>query len=100
MGTEDLRKYIAEAHHMVVCKFQCHDKGPRPEGNQDNGTCNVRMGAVWEGTTEKQQASENAIFGKWTPGGEVRLTLANPAAADLFVAGKKYYVAIVEAPAE
>jgi hypothetical protein len=86
----------------IVCKMQCHSKQgtARPESDS-NGSVSVetvRFGAVWEGTTEAQQQSENAIFGKWTPNGEMMLGLVNPNAANFFQKGKKYYLTITEAP--
>jgi hypothetical protein len=82
----------------VRCKFQCHGSEGVPNANADYGECAVSFGAVWEGTTEKQQASENAIFGKWTPSGSIHLRLANPAAVEFFEYGKKYYVTFTRAP--
>jgi hypothetical protein len=81
----------------VICKFNTTGKEGIANGG-DYGTCKVSFGAVWEGSTEKQQASENAVFGKWTPSGSISLSLANPAAADFFKPGKKYYVTFTEAP--
>lgn len=47
----------------------------------------LRFGAVCNDNTE-----ENAKFHKYTPSGEISMTVDNPAAADQFVLGKEYYV--------
>jgi len=100
----------------VICKFQCHNmlqykleagspvvytvRSPEEITVDADGECHVqiRLGAVWAGSTEAQQASENAIFGKWTPMGELNMTLKNPEAVVFFKHGKKYYITITEAP--
>lgn len=80
----------------VVCKMQCHDV---PQGEQvSEEVQKVRLGAVYEPDEQKRAASENAIFGKYTPWGEIVMGIANPAAKQFFVAGKKYYVTFTEAP--
>jgi hypothetical protein len=83
----------------VLCKFQCSTKVEHPTGLEDTPfNTQVQFGGVWEGSTEAQQASENAIFGKWTPGAFVDLHLMNQAAADFFKPGAKYYVEFRRAP--
>lgn len=81
----------------VLCKFQCHSKTGDADPEKTH-VASIALGAVWEGTTEKQQASENAIFGKWSPYGSIQLGVMNPAAAEFFTPGKKYYVTFTEAP--
>lgn len=88
----------------VRAKMQCHVN----EGNADMGKevgsassyASVRLGAVYEGWPEGKDgaATENAIFGRATPCGEVSMQIANPAAAAFFKPGKKYYVDFTEAP--
>lgn len=58
----------------------------------------VRFGAVWEGSTEAQAASENAIFGKATPTAEFTATIMNNEVAKLLDPGKSYYVTFTEVP--
>ena len=60
-------------------------------------TYTARFGAVWEGSTENQRMSENAIFGHYTPCAEFVATIKNQAAADQLVVGKQYYFDIHEA---
>jgi len=35
---------------------------------------------------------ENESWSKWTPSGELKLTITNPPAADFFEIGREYYV--------
>ena len=87
---------------VMVCKLQLHSIGPRGHGfDKDNNQlpcAQVRFGAVWEGTSEKQAMSENAIFGHWTPCASFDATIMNPTVLDRLVPGKKYYVSFTEAP--
>jgi hypothetical protein len=59
---------------------------------------NLSFGAVWEGSTEKQAMSENAIFGKWTPVASFEAMIKNEAAIKQLEQGKCYYFDIHEAP--
>jgi hypothetical protein len=81
----------------VIAKFQCHDNSGVADPEKQS-TARIKLGAVWEGTTEAQQQSENAIFGKWSPSGAIEISIMNPPAAEFFKAGKKYYVTFTEAP--
>lgn len=83
----------------VVAKMQCHE-APEPGsyGPDNDAAKKIRLGAVYEGSAEKQAASENAIFGKYTPWGECVMGITNPNALDFFKPGKKYYVTFTEAP--
>lgn len=81
----------------VVAKMQCH--GNQGEASLEKDTnATITLGAVYEGSSEKQAASENAIFGKYTPWGEVKMGIKNPAAAAFFTPWKKYYITFTEAP--
>lgn len=83
----------------VIAKMQCHMNEDRPQSDPEQPhLAQIRLGAVWEGSTEAQRASENAIFGHWTPCGSVDLTIRNPDASAFFKQGKKYYVTFTEAP--
>ena len=82
----------------VVCKFWCNVKKAIPHANPpETPHMRLEFGAVWEGTQEKQAASENAKFGKWTPDGHITIALANPEAADFFEPGQHYYVTFTKA---
>jgi hypothetical protein len=86
---------------VMVCKLQLNFIGPRGHGfDKDNNQlpCNqVRFGAVWEGSSENQAMSENAIFGHWTPCASFEATIMNQAVIDKLAVGKKYYVTFTEA---
>jgi hypothetical protein len=81
----------------VRCKFSCH-KHEGEASLEPERTAKIQFGAVWEGTTENQAMSENAMFGKSSPNGSIFLGIANPVAANFFKEGKKYYVTFTEAP--
>jgi hypothetical protein len=85
----------------VVAKMQCHES-PEPGTYADNNedAKKVRLGAVYEAfkSEEERAASENAIFGKYTPWGECVMGITNPVALAFFKPGKKYYVTFTEAP--
>lgn len=86
-------------NQQVLCKMQCHGNTVTPQSDSEQPhLAQIRLGAVWEGSTEVQRASENAIFGFWTPSGSVDLTIRNPAASEFFKTGKKYYLTFTEAP--
>lgn len=85
---------------QVVCKMQCHMNEYKPQeyDPEQPHLSQIRLGAVWEGSTDLQRASENAIFGYWTPCASVDMTIRRPETADFFKPGKKYYVTFTEAP--
>jgi hypothetical protein len=86
---------------IMVCKLQLHDITTTRYAGQDPAkfaAAKVRFGAVWEGSAEKQRASENAIFGEMTPQAEFNATIQNGAVVAKLVPGKKYYVTFTEAP--
>lgn len=83
---------------VMVCKLQLHTVNPFTSSSGDPAGGQVRFGAVWEGSTEKQAMSENAIFGHYTPCAEFNASIMNQAVIDKLVVGKKYYVTFTEAP--
>lgn len=83
----------------VVAKMQCHTKKDVPQSDAEQPHLSqIRLGAVWEGSTENQRKSENAIFGHWTPSASLEMIIRNPDASAFFKEGKKYYVRFTEAP--
>jgi hypothetical protein len=84
----------------VVAKMHCHSNEVRPQRDDVDQPhlAQVRLGAVWEGSTELQRASENAIFGHWTPCASTDLTIRDPNTSEFFKPGRKYYVTFTEAP--
>lgn len=81
---------------QVVAKMQCHMNQPQKVGSEGYNT--IQLGAVYAGYEKDKENGENAIFGKWTPSGEVRMSICNPAANEFFKEGKKYYITFTEAP--
>ncbi len=58
--------------------------------NPTNGH-SIRLQAVVNGSPE------NESFYKWTPSGQIQLSVVSPAVAEKFVVGKQYYVDFTEA---
>lgn len=87
---------------VMVCKLQLHSiqSGGTlcASDNSQMQASRLRFGAVWEGSTEKQQMSENAIFGHWTPCAEFSAQVRNAGVIEKLKEGKKYYVTFTEAP--
>ncbi len=79
----------------VVAKMQCHTN--QPQANSTDGFHSVTLGALYAGY-EADKLTENAIFGKWTPFAECRMSIANPAANAFFKEGKRYYVTFMTMP--
>ncbi len=80
----------------VVCKMQCHNvANGEPITDQAQ---KVSFGAVYESDEERRQLPENAVFGKYTPWGDINLGIGNPAAKEFFKPGKRYLVTFTEAP--
>jgi hypothetical protein len=65
----------------VRAKFRVTEKSPQG----DNGV-SITLEAVTNGN------EENKSFFKWTPSGQIRMGVVNPAAADQFEVGKECYV--------
>lgn len=64
---------------------------------QTGTDCEITLGAV---SASDKEASENNLYHKFTPSGEIRLQVNNPAAAEFFTLGKTVYVDFTEAPAQ
>lgn len=80
----------------VICKMKCH---AAPQGDEINDQPQaVTLGAVWEPDEGQRHMPENAVYGKYTPWGEFKVGIANPAAKEFFKPGKSYYLTITEAP--
>lgn len=71
---------------VMRCKLKLHGKGDTPD------SFGVQFGAVWEGSSEQQAVSENAIFGKYTPYAEFKANICNPNVHANLEVGKEYYV--------
>ncbi len=69
----------------VRAKMKCWENHPSPSGDSER-TAFVRLSAVVD------DSPENKSWSKWTPNGEVTLSITNPDAIDAFVPGKTYFV--------
>lgn len=78
--------------HTTNLKYYADQGIEMPESERH--ALHVRMGAVWEGSTEAQVASENAIFGAATPQASFDALIRNPAVIEklLNAQGKEVYV--------
>lgn len=63
-----------------------------PKNSYSEARHQIRMNAVWAGSSEAQEASENGIFGRNTPQFDLSMAILNEAAAKLFVPNAEYYV--------
>lgn len=70
----------------VRAKFQCLSITNFHHHQTDAVQAEVRLGAVY-GT-----GKENADWSKWTPSGEIKMMITNPAAIEQFELGKEYFV--------
>lgn len=83
---------------LMVCKLTLNELAEHRFANQTEPMVKVSFGAVWEGSIEKQAASENAVFGHQTPSARFDATIRNQAVIDKLIPGKRYYVTFTEAP--
>ena len=87
----------------VRCKFYVTQKLETPVWTKDGYTekqTTVKLSPVYENTDAGVNgATENHIFGKNTPSGDITMSIMNQAAADGFVTGKAYYIDFTPAPA-
>ena len=70
----------------VRAKFKCDHVA-----NYGGGTGEVTLSAVTYGS------EENEMFWKYTPAGELKMQVDNPAALKVFEPGKEYYLDIQSA---
>ena len=89
-------KKVALGTDVMRCKMKLHHINElvhRDEGVRKN----IRMGAVWEGSSEAQAESENAIFGRQTPSAEFSAVLTNEAVLANLEVGASYIVTFTKA---
>ena len=67
----------------VRAKFVCTNKEPESEGAE-----NITLQAVYDSNPE----SENGLFFKYTPWGELKMGTINKEAANEFEIGKEYFI--------
>jgi hypothetical protein len=68
---------------QVVAKFKCVEKTER-DGNPN--PVDVRLVPTYD------ENGPNKQWSKWTPSGEIKLTITNPPASDAFVPGVEYLI--------
>jgi hypothetical protein len=73
-----------EKYFMVRCKFKVYEKGERASWNKEEpNPCFVKMSPV-----------QGEPFGKYTPSGNIEMTIINDEAAKQFDVGKEYFIDI------
>lgn len=75
---------------ITRCKMTLH--AATPTGGDDDPLVRLSFGAVYSSDKD----SEDAVFGKYTPFGNLQVNVV-PSAAEHLVVGEKYYVDIHKA---
>lgn len=81
----------------VRAKFYCSEKGifaTAPGVGDSNSHSKIVLNPVMGNNEENKQ------FFKWTPSGNITLSVVNPAAAAQFEVGKEYYIDFTPAEKE
>ena len=77
----------------IRCKFKVLSVQPDYyKSEKDEASVRVQLGAVWEGSSEKQ-LTENAVFGAMTPQAELNAVFKCKA-AERFEEGSNVYVTL------
>jgi len=65
-----------------------------------SGNSKIKFAPVYKNVegVKGNACTENEMFGKATPSGEIWMNIMNQAAVDYFTPGKSYYVDFTEAP--
>ncbi len=71
----------------VRAKMRCWLVQPLHSGDPSEQCAQICLMPVYD-----DGSAENASWAKWTPAGEIRLTITNPAAIEKFELGKAYFV--------
>lgn len=79
----------------VVAKFRCTEKIERDSGVADKAA-NPNPVAVTLVPTYSDNGP-NKSWSKWTPAGEIKMTITNPPAAAVFEPGADYMITFVRA---
>lgn len=79
---------------QVVAKFRCTEKVERDNGHPDKAEnpnpVDVRLVPTYD------ENGPNKAWSKWTPAGEIKMTITNPPAAAAFVPGADYTITFVK----
>jgi hypothetical protein len=74
----------------VVARFRCAEKIERDSGvadkQQNPNPVEVRLVPTYD------ENGPNKSWSKWTPAGEIKMTITNPPAAEAFVPGADYLI--------
>lgn len=57
----------------------------------------IKMRAVSDGAFDPEGNSEDSSFARWTPSGELSITITNPNLLGTFATGEKYYLHFTKA---
>lgn len=77
----------------VTAKFRCTSLNYLDPGvNSKDVIAQLKLSAVYG------DGKENKEWSKYTPTGEITMTVTNPTAVDYFRPGKEYYIVFNEAP--
>lgn len=83
---------------QVVAKFRCTEKLERDSGTPDKSSnpnpVDVKLVPTYD------EGGPNKTWSKWTPAGEIKLTITNPPAAAEFVPGQDYMITFEKSVAE
>jgi hypothetical protein len=69
------------------CKFRCESKVPAWEGSTDHFKVSFQ-------TLYDTSIPEDERFSKYTPSGQMEVTISNPAALEMIQPGQDYYIDI------
>lgn len=86
------------SNEVMRCKLVYRGSTPAYGHTETEPSLSVNFAALWEGSTEAQQASENAIFGKMTPSAAFNGVIRNPAVLENLKGkeGKRFIVTFTE----
>jgi hypothetical protein len=71
---------------VVRAKFQCLEVKHLHQTDPNGVHVEVRLAPVYG------NGEDNKSWSKWTPAGELKMTITNPSAAEQFDIGKTYYL--------
>lgn len=77
---------------MTRCKFKLNSKNEILDGSNQTVYA-LEFSAVISGSPE------NKSFFRWTPNGNLKLGVVNPAIGESFEVGSEYYIDIIPVPA-
>ena len=89
-------KTIRKRNDKMRAKFKVNEKTEFPwnDAGKETTAFGIKMSAVFESHdgVDGNVCEENKIFGKYTPNGQLDMTIVNHAAANSLEVGKSYYM--------